>query len=113
VGELLLELGIQGFLGLSESTYRPRPALAFLGYTLLGALIGGASLLVFPELFIRTPKWRLVNLIATPILAGMALVAVGQLRLRRGGDMIRLDRFWYAFAFAFAMALVRFFFADR
>ena len=34
---------------------------------------------------------------------------IGKLRERRGQNLVKLDRFFYAFAFALAMALVRYF----
>jgi hypothetical protein len=68
---------------------------------------------MFPMLFIRSVAWQKVNLVATPVLAGLAMSALGALRRRQGKVVLRIDRFSYGFVFAFAMALVRFLGASR
>ena len=85
------------------------PALAALGYALMGAVAGGVSLLIFPHSFVDSEILRGVNLIFTPVMAGLAMAAIGRWRDKRDQDLIRLDRFSYGFLFAFTMALVRFF----
>jgi hypothetical protein len=108
LGEALIEFGIRG---LREPFRRPEPLnpwLAAMGYAILGSVVGGLSLLLFPELFIK-PRWlRVVNLLVTPLLAGGLMSALGAWRSKKGQELIRLDRFSYGFLFAFAMALVRF-----
>jgi hypothetical protein len=47
----------------------------------------------------------------TPLLVGGGMMILGRLRESKGQQLVRLDRFGYAFVFAFSMALVRFFFA--
>jgi hypothetical protein len=39
------------------------------------------------------------------------MMLLGWFRLKKGQELVRLDRFGYAFVFAFAMALVRFIWA--
>jgi hypothetical protein len=46
-----------------------------------------------------------------PALAGLTMAALGAWRQRRGQELIRLDRFAYAFIFAFVFSLVRFIWA--
>lgn len=110
-GEILIEAGFQKVAGNWDARGRPGPLLASIGYGLLGAAVGGLSLLAFPEHFIESLSWRRVNLIATPVLAGAAMSAVGWLRRRQGKETVRLDHFAYGFIFAFGMALVRYLFA--
>ncbi len=115
--ELILELVLQvvveslvelGFHSLGETMRRPRnPWLAALGFVLMGFLIGGLSLLVFPENFVPE-EWRLLNLAVTPILAGFLMSLIGAWRTRRGDNRMRIDRFGYGFLFAFAFGLIRF-----
>jgi len=108
--ELLAELGIRS---LEETVRRPRnPVLATAGSLLWGAIAGGLSLLTFPSSAIHDPVLRHVNLIATPIGVGLAMMLLGRRRLRNGQKLGRLDRFGYAFVFAFAMALVRYVWAQ-
>jgi hypothetical protein len=107
VGEALFELGIRG---VREAFKRPppSPALAAVGYVILGAIAGAISLWLFPNLFIA-PAWaRWVNLLLTPVAAGAAMAGLGRLRRRKGQDLVRLDTFAYGFLFALAMAAVRF-----
>lgn len=108
-GEALLELGLHA---LAEPFLRPpKPWLAALGYALFGAIFGALSLLVLPVHLVGQP-WRVVNLIGTPIAAGLVMTAMGAWRARRGDALLRIDRFWYGYLFALTLALVRFGFAD-
>jgi hypothetical protein len=107
--ELLAELG---FHSLANTFKRPRnPLLSTIGFTLWGLLAGGISLWVFPTSHIHDPMFRTLNLIVTPLAIGLAMMLVGELRRRKGQDLVRLDQFGYAFVFAFAMALVRYIWA--
>lgn len=108
VGEALIELG---FHSLAEPFQKPpNPWLAAIGYALFGAILGGLSLLAFPNNLVPEP-WRLMNLVATPFAVGGLMVAMGAWRARRGQPVLRIDRFAYGYLFALALALVRFFFA--
>ena len=115
-GELLLQLVFEVFGGLALRSlgepFRRRepinPVFAAVGYTLFGAMAGGISLWIAPSLFIETEWLRVLNLIATPMAAGVLMAALGAWRRRRGEGFIRLDRFGYGFLFALAMAGVRF-----
>jgi hypothetical protein len=113
VAEVLLEAGIQVWVDRAGTYREPRPVLAFLGYATLGVALGWLSLVMFPMLFIRSVAWQKVNLVATPVLAGLAMSALGALRRRQGKVVLRIDRFSYGFVFALAMALVRFLGASR
>ena len=108
VFEATAELGLRS---LREPFRRPQPlhpVLAAIGYAIFGAIAGGASLWLFPYLFISSQWLRAVNLVATPLAAGAVMGALGAWRRRRNEDLIRLDRFSYGFLFALAMAVVRF-----
>jgi len=108
VVEILGELGLRS---VREPFRRPEPihpVLATLGYAIFGAAAGALSLWLLPSLFIADDSLRIVNLIVTPVIAGVAMGALGAWRRRRNQELIRLDRFGYGFVFALAMALVRF-----
>lgn len=108
-GELLAELG---FRSLADTMRRPRSLiLSSIGFMIWGAMAGGASLLIFPHSAIGDPIFRTINLFVTPTLMGAMMVLVGKARLKKGQDLIRFDRFGYAFVFAFFMSLVRFIWA--
>jgi hypothetical protein len=116
LGELFLQFILEGLVevGLRQidgSIRRPRPfhpALATIGYAMLGASAGGFSLWLVPALLIDSDWLKIVNLIATPTAAGAVMAMLGAWRRRRGQALIRLDRFGYGFVFALAMAIVRF-----
>jgi hypothetical protein len=111
-GGLLLELGLRS-LGEPFVAREERNAVfAAIGYVLLGLVFGFLSLLVFPDSFVRSRNFHGINLIITPLLAGLAMAGIGRLRERKGQTIIRLDSFAYGFLFAFAMASVRFFFTN-
>lgn len=88
----------------------PAPAwLAGAGYLVLGGLLGGASLIIFPTHWVSDPGMRLLNLLITPVIAGLLMSALGAWRRRRGKELLRLDQFTHGWLFAFALALVRHF----
>ena len=108
VGEALFEIG---FHSLAEPFRRPpNPWLAAIGYALFGAILGGISLLVFPNNLVPE-AWRVANLVATPIAVGAIMTLMGAWRARRGQQVLRIDRFAYGYLFALFIALIRFYFA--
>ncbi len=108
VAEVALELGLEGIARTADRSRSANPALAFLGYGLLGATAGGLSLIWFPASFILSPTWQVVNLVMTPLLAGWLMGAIGKARGRHRGAHTRLSTFLSGFGFALAMALVRY-----
>lgn len=108
IGEALVEIG---FHALAAPFRRPpNPWLAGIGYALLGATLGGISLLAFPDNLVPG-AWRVANLVATPIAVGAVMALLGAWRARRGQQVLRIDRFAYGYLFALFIALVRFCFA--
>lgn len=107
---MLVELGLHSV----AEPFRKRPNvwLAVLGYALLGAGVGALSLWAFPSHLTRDGWPRLVNLVVTPVLAGLAMALLGRWRARRGDPVLRIDRFAYGYLFALAVAVVRFNFAS-
>lgn len=113
VGEVLFELGWRGVAEVFKRKPRQDPVLAFVGYALLGVIMGGLSLLFFPKHLVRDRSLHPVTLIVVPILAGFCMSALGAWRQNRGLSTIRLDSFSYGFVFAFGMALIRYLFAGK
>jgi hypothetical protein len=110
LGEALLELGLHS---LAEPFRRPpNPWVAALGYSLFGAILGGLSLLVFPQHLTPAGPARIANLVLTPVAVGLCMGAMGAWRAGRGDPVLRIDRFSYGYLFALALALVRFNFAQ-
>jgi hypothetical protein len=113
LGEFCCELGLRSLAEVFERRQVRNPWLASVGYFLLGAAVGGISLLIVSSTVIHNSVLRVLNLFLTPILAGLVMAAIGLLRRRKGQYLVRLDRFGYGFVFAFGMALVRFSFAAK
>lgn len=90
---------------------KPNVWLAVLGYALLGTLLGAISLWAFPNHLTRDGWPRLLNLVVTPVLAGLAMALLGRWRARRGDPVLRIDKFAYGYLFALAVAAVRYAFA--
>ena len=110
MGEVLVELGLRSLA--APFRRRPNVWLAVPGYALLGALLGGLSLWLFPGHLTREGWPRLLNLVLTPVLAGLAMALLGRWRARRGDPVLRIDRFAYGYLFALAVAVVRYNFAQ-
>ena len=113
--EILLELGLHSVAQVFHGRRTRNPVFAFIGYALLGVIVGFISLLIFPRPLVRSASFRGINLhgiglVISPLLAGLVMSAIGSLRRRRGMSVIRLDSFGYGFIFAFGMALIRFLF---
>ena len=114
IGEFLLQVLLEALAELGLHSMRepfrrpPNPWLAAIGYAILGAIAGGLSLLILPTLFVQSHSLQLMNVVLTPIAAGLAMMAIGAWRRRRDQEVIRLDKFAYGYLFALAMALVRF-----
>jgi hypothetical protein len=79
-----------------------------IGYGLLGLMFGAMSLLVFRTPLIAIGAWRLLNLLVTPIAAGMVMAVLGAWKKRQGKMVFRIDRFSYGYLFALSFALVRY-----
>lgn len=76
-------------------------------YTLIGAVLGWLSTLVFPRLFIRSPVLELLHILISPVLAALAMVWLGKWRQQRSPVTVGFDRFMYAYCFALSMAVLR------
>lgn len=108
-GEVLVELGLHTVA--EPFRQRPKVWVAVLGYLVLGGLVGALSLWMFPGHLTRDGWPRLLNLVVTPVLAGLAMTLIGRWRARRGEPVLRIDRFACGYLFALTVAVVRFNFA--
>jgi xanthine/uracil permease len=106
--EALVEFGLHAVR--EPFRKQPHPAAATVGYLFLGLVVGSVSLVLVPHSFAQG-AWRLISLAVGPVVGGLAMVALGAWRAKRGQDLVRLDRFLYGYLFAVAFTLVRFQFA--
>jgi hypothetical protein len=105
--EVLAELGLESIKAAFARPNRSVP-LAVLGLFLLGASLGGLSLLALPARFWKPGPIPGLSLILGPLCAGAAMHAWGRHRRAGGHDTTNLATFAGGAAFAFGMALVRF-----
>jgi hypothetical protein len=106
--EALAEVGIHLARGRVEHAQSRSKWRLMLGYVLLGAIVGGLSLLVFSHSMAHSHNGRLATLLLAPLAAAASTVALGRWRARRGQDPVNIDRVAYAYLFALAMAAVRY-----
>ena len=83
----------------------------FFFFLLIGAILGGLSLLVSRTHFIDHATLRYAAAIVLPIILGVAMSYVGKLRQQRGSAPNGLEYFFSSWAFAFAFGAVRVAFA--
>ena len=108
LAEALSEVGIHLTRGRVEHAQSRSKWRLMLGYPILGAMVGGLSLLLFPHSLAHGHGGRLASLLLAPMLAAATTVAIGRWRARRGQDLASIDRAAYAYLFALGMAVVRF-----
>ena len=114
VGEFLIQVVLEGLVEMGFHSLvapfqkEPDPWLAAIGYALLGSLVGGLSLFVFPTHMVSSHGLRLLNLIVVPVLVGAMMVLTGVWRAKQGQAVKRLDRFSYGYIFALSLGLMRF-----
>ncbi len=114
--EVLLQIGLEIGAEKAGHSYNKRrkkepmhPFWAALGYACLGGIAGVISLMILPHTFYEGEVLRILNLIFTPILAGLVMAMIGRWRENHDQDTIRLDRFSYGYLFALCLGLVRYF----
>jgi hypothetical protein len=121
--QLLIEFLFQGLLEvlweLVSSSYKAtygrsnhHPLVAAVGYLLVGAALGAASLLIWPDRFFQPGSIPGVSLVVGPLVAGVAMHAWGAYRKTHGHVTTNLATFLGGAAFALGTALVRFFWAS-
>lgn len=106
-GEALLEVGLSGLKEALGRTNR-NPSLAAVGYLILGALVGGLSVWLWPQRLFRNAPVPGLSLLLSPLAGGAAMEAWGRYRRAGGHETTNLATFLGGAAFALAYALVRF-----
>jgi hypothetical protein len=118
--QILVELGLQiaadafaelGFHALKEMmkpSRPPRPALAAVGYFLMGILAGWISLWPYPVRLAGSTDLRLLGLAVLPVASALCIWLFLTAINRPATSDDRRRRFWFAYAFGVAFALTRF-----
>jgi hypothetical protein len=87
---------------------RGNPIAAAVLLVIVGLALGFLSVLIFPHPLVHPSKVHGISLLISPLLAGLAMAAVGRGVRRRGRAPVRIESFGFGFAFAFAVALIRY-----
>jgi hypothetical protein len=109
-GEAVLDLVLRAIAKVFTTPRFTSPALASAGYTCLGVLAGGLSLIIFPHPLVRPSRLHGISLLVSPIVTGLVMSLIGSALSRRGKKVTQIESFGYGFAFAFGMALIRYIF---
>lgn len=115
-GEVLLQVVFEALAEVGIHLTRGRVAHAqsrskwrlMLGYSILGALAGAVSLLLFSHSLAHSHNGRLATLLLAPVIAAATTVALGKWRTSKGQEPVPLDRMAYAYLFALGLAAVRY-----
>lgn len=114
-GEVLINLIFQGLGLVGEHTLQPyrsatprSPTASIISHVLVGAALGGLTLLVWQHSMMTNQLGRVATLFLSPLVAGGISAGIGALLRRSGKDTVPLERFGYAYLFAFSLSLVRF-----
>jgi hypothetical protein len=114
--EALLEFGLSALVaGVYRSVRhfwvkarRGNPIAAAVLLVIVGLALGVLSVLIFPHPLVHPSKLHGISLLISPLLAGLAMAAVGRGVRRRGRTPVRVESFGFGFVFAFAVALIRY-----
>ncbi|MBC7743161.1 MAG: hypothetical protein H7061_13255 [Bdellovibrionaceae bacterium] len=107
--ELLTELGLRHSITSMKHEKKVNPYLAAVGYMFIAFILGGVSILLWPQHLIKDPDVRLKSLFITPIIAGYVMSQRGRILRLKQKNPIRLDSFIYGFLFALIFSLLRFY----
>ena len=113
VGDVLAELGWNALREVFRPSQPPRRGLVLVGYSIIGAALGGLSLLVFPKHFAAGMPLRIATLALAPIASALVVAPMLPLLRRPGEPGDIWPRFWNAYVFSLTFALIRFAYAGR
>jgi len=80
---------------------------------LIGAALGGASLLLFPDVISKQSWLRIFLLFFSPVFAGSTGYLVARSRSISRPYVVPLHHFWWSFLFTFGYVMIRFAYADK
>jgi hypothetical protein len=108
VAEFIGALIIRAVGAVFDTSEIKNPVLAYIVYMVLGGVVGGLSLLLFPFPLVHPSRLPGLSVIISPVLAGLGMSMVGSTLQKRNKKAMRIESFGYGFAFAFGMAVIRF-----
>lgn len=111
--DVLIYLPFDVPLSRDEKTGERRGAGWLFVYALAGGVLGGLSLLLVPDLVLRSPALRLANLAVAPLASGGVSWGLAAWRRSRGARADPPTHFWTAFWFVLAFGAVRLAYGGR
>lgn len=79
---------------------RGNPIVAAVLLVIVGLVLGFLSVLIFPHPLVHPSKVHGISLLISPLVAGIAMAAVGRGVRRRGRAPVQIESFGFGFAFA-------------
>jgi len=83
----------------------------FLIYISVGMIIGFGSLFIFPQGVINNETLKIMVLISSPILTGLAMGLIGNWRRNHDKTTVEMESFTNGFVMAFSISLIRYIWA--
>jgi hypothetical protein len=108
IGTFVADLLFHGLARIFGSRRPVGPLAMILGYAFLALGCGALNITLWPQHFIKNLSLRRASLIITPILAGLAMSALGSFLQKRHRATVQLETFTYGFLFAFIIQLMRY-----
>jgi hypothetical protein len=113
-GEAIVQILMEAGLATAQEAAgreNRNPALATIGYLMLGGVLGALSLWLLPARLFGVSPATGISLIVSPLVMGIVMRLWGGLRRAQGHRTTNLATFHGGAAFALGVALVRFFWA--
>ena len=111
VGQALVELGWYSVREAIAPSRPPRRIPGILGHAILGAVLGGLSLLILPKHLAIGTGLRIATLVLAPLMSALATIPAAAVLCRFGRTPDTQWWFGNAYVFGLSFALVRFFYA--
>jgi hypothetical protein len=114
LAEIIFQFVVEGMLDVcfGKKLRDARPLLRFLLFLLVGAILGGLSLLLLPAHIISDRQLRYVAVLTIPVLIGVTMAKIGSMRAKRGSEPNDLEHFFSSWGLAFTFGAVRVLFAE-
>ena len=109
VAEVIGELGFHSLAAVLERSGKSRILVGF-GYSILGGILGGLSVLIVPEPMLRSGAVKILYFALSPILLGFSLCVISWLIDGRRYPILSLEKFLFGAVFALAYSGARLFF---
>lgn len=111
--EILVEMGFVSAASVFRNK-KSNPILGVFGYIIFGLILGGLSLLIFPDPIIKNTIVKVIYFIVSPLLIGFSLCLFSMILKKHtiGENFLKVEKFVYGCFFALSYSLIRIFFTN-